>query len=375
MGSLRQLEADLAAQAAAAATPVQQCQDGAAAATPSTVAVGQTAKDVSGPPLPPPVGLECQPASLQHHASCTHLAHPTPKPQLVASLELLLQQPAATPGRVALTALRRSHTTELPGGEGSAAATTPGFAALAKAGAATPAPTLLAAPTSSWRLAAERAASFKTPAASVPAPGAGLGSVGISATPSWRRQVSFAAPPKPASPTDDLLEEISRAVSPGKVPLALAPAAPPRASTPLFVSSAAPPAAAAPTCPLPLHAAALTPAWPPALQQLAASATCGSADEVSLPSFSMYPAASLSPSPAAAAAADPGDASRVAPPLPVHVDQRPPAGSSAFEADARQVLAELHRFGELEVRSAADFAAGLAATLGHLFAAPAPGCY
>lgn len=153
--------------------------------------------------------------------------HPTS--QLVDSLERLLQQPAATPGRVAISALRRSQT-----GEAAApAATSPDLGAglgtgwrhghsgdatpvVAPAGSGSPAatPTLLSGPASRWRLAAERAASFKTPA----------GSPGSAGAP--RRQVSFASAARMLSPTEALLAQIDQSLSPAASPAASPSAAP-----------------------------------------------------------------------------------------------------------------------------------------------------
>ena len=153
----------------------------------------------------------------------------------------MLQQPTPPPGRAALAALRQSRAAELPSGAAGAAdngissyrssssslspelaantsfecvgrsrASTPGTAAAAAG--VTPA---LAAPTNRWRLAAERAASFKSPPA---------GSIGISGRASGGGGSSSGCwgwtPQEPSklSPAADLLAEIARVVSPTASP-------------------------------------------------------------------------------------------------------------------------------------------------------------
>lgn len=234
---MRQLEAELAGAGAASAKP-QPGMYTAPRRTTSTTPAQQSAKDVGGAAAAPPVSpaLSYRHAMATSHLRSSLFSHPPPFSaplQLVASLDALLhpQQPAATPGRSALTALRRSHTGELGAGGGplpsqlSAAPSLGGSHAGTTAGEATP--TLLPAPSNRWRLAAERAASFKTPAfgsAAAAAAASGNSAEGSGGT-SWR-QVSFAAAhgqASKASPAADLLADIEKVVSPGAgAPLAAA---------------------------------------------------------------------------------------------------------------------------------------------------------
>lgn len=315
----------------------------------------------------------------------TLLAHP----QLVASLEALLQQPTATPGRTAIAALRRSTTTELPAGPAavglgeasSSSGATPALAATlsfarttgrseaagstsAGAGAAAIAaagdspgatPTLPRAPTNRWRLAAERAASFRSPPAASSLPsGAGLSSLGATSSrpTSGLRQVSFApsrssASPQAHSPADGLLAEIARAITPA-APLASAaaqPAADAAPASPVAVSSlssglgndaspalaASPPAAAAFTYPALSPAARQQPAagmgsplagpW----QAVAASRpTAGASSYPASPVASFgFAAHSPAPVPSLAAGSIAADFDKVVL-RPVQLDVRPP---------------------------------------------------
>jgi hypothetical protein len=153
----------------------------------------------------------------------------------MAALERMLQQPTATPGLAAVTALRQCQAAETPSGAAGAAdsgipryrstipspelaapasfegagrsrASTAGTAAVAAG--STPA---LAAPTNRWRLAAERAASFKSPPAdSVGISGGGSGWGGNSG---GKRSWAPHEPPK-LSPAAELLAEIAKVVSP-----------------------------------------------------------------------------------------------------------------------------------------------------------------
>lgn len=202
-----------------------------------------------------------------------HLPPPSNTVQLVASLEALLQEPAATPGRAAMTALRRSTTAELMAGptaagggssatpnlaaalsfgrpaghnEGTSSSAVAAAAAIAAAGDSPDAtPSLPRAPTNRWRLAAERAASFRSPPGASPlSSGAGPGGLGGSSgrAPSSLRQASFAPGRSPASPqahtpADSLLAEIARAVTPASPAAAAPPAASPVPVSPTAMPS------------------------------------------------------------------------------------------------------------------------------------------
>lgn len=154
-----------------------------------------------------------------------------PPLQLVASLERMLQQPAgATPGRTALTALRQSQAAELSGGPsfgsgGPVLSAAPSFSLGTGQGSRTLSATTdasggISASTRApdrWRLAADRAASFRAAHGTSTA-----GSLKLRSG-SWRD----AGPSPTASPAADLLAEIDRVTaSPAATPAATPAASP-----------------------------------------------------------------------------------------------------------------------------------------------------
>lgn len=287
--------------------------------------------------------------------------------QLVASLERLLQQPAATPGRAALAALRQSQTEEVPApaGWGSSGvvptdpASPPNFSAgggasggrsaVTTLGSEAASPSLAAAPTNRWRFAAERAASFRRPPAAAGAV-AGGSSAGSGRAVSRLRLDSSTL--RHASPAADLLAEIEQAVSPTASPaavvgLSLSAAASPSFSYQLDAAAAASPAGSS----LP-HPASPAAAW----QQQAAAA-------------GGQPAVTSRWKAAVTSGGSPGAAS---PQLAAYAFSAQPAG--AFAQEASKVLEELQQFAGLERRSEADFAARVGEEMGRIFALPAGGC-
>ena len=209
--------------------------------------------------------------------------------QLVASLERMLQQPAAAqPGRAAISALRQSQTAEVGAAGGSGGGTSSlartsssSFGRTAsglafrsttlstEGGAFGTAPAAAGAAPSRWRLVADRAASFKPPR---PSSGGGLGGWGGSGV--WAGGDAAGSSSMQASPAADLLAEIDRVVSPTASPAAspsfsyLAPAhgSPTACAATLPFASLASPAASPAAAPL---ARLPPPAWQAAAQQQA----------------------------------------------------------------------------------------------------------
>ncbi|PSC69093.1 hypothetical protein C2E20_7297 [Micractinium conductrix] len=208
---------------------------------------------------------------------------------LVASLERMLQQPAAAqPGRAAISALRQSQTAEVGAAGGSGGGTSSlartsssSFGRTAsglafrsttlstEGGAFGTAPAAAGAAPSRWRLVADRAASFKPPR---PSSGGGLGGWGGSGV--WAGGDAAGSSSMQASPAADLLAEIDRVVSPTASPAAspsfsyLAPAhgSPTACAATLPFASLASPAASPAAAPL---ARLPPPAWQAAAQQQA----------------------------------------------------------------------------------------------------------
>lgn len=241
---------------------------------------------------------------------------------------------------------------------GTTAAAAAAIAAVADSPAATP--TLPSAPTNRWRLAAERAASFRSPPAPSSLPsGAGPSNLGGGSSSSRHgatsalRQVSFAPGRSPASPqlahspADGLLAEIARAVTPAAAPArAIQPSAAAAlgsiAAVPSFTSGSSSAADAAPMGALPASPTFAQPSPPPAAPQQAAdgmgsplagrwqavaasrSAAAGGSSYPASPVASFgFAAHSPAPLPSLAASRGSADFDRVTL-RPVQLDLRPP---------------------------------------------------